>query len=525
MSVVQKLAGSRIARKIADVGFTRVAHRRTAELDRMDAGKVQESTLLDLIKRARDTRFGQDHDFAMIRTIRDFQARVPVRDYEFFWERYWKDPYPRLDNLTWPGKFPYYALSSGTTSGTTKYLPISGEMVRSNRHAALTTMALFKHSHPHLDLFRGKFFFLGGSTDLRTQADGSFAGDLSGIAAKEVSPVMRPYTFPPLDLTLLSDWETKIQILAERSVREPITALSGIPSWMLILFDRIKAITGKRTVAEIWPDLRLVIHGGTSFEGYRDLFRREIGNEAVQFCEVYPCSEGFIATEDPRFPGLLRVVPDHDIFFEFVPTSEFDDSGKLPNHSVRHTLANVEPGQDYAVVVTNCSGVWADLIGDTVRFERRDPPLLKFTGRTKFFLSAFGEHLITEEVESAVTHASKETGVSWVDLHVGPVFPADPKQPGHHLYLIEFRDAAPADLDRFATLIDRELIRLNEDYAAHRVGDLTMLRPRVRVVPHGGFNEWMRSRGKFGGQNKVPRLDNTAKLTQNLIAFLDRTPT
>lgn len=521
MSLVQTLAGSRVARKIADAGFIRVAHSRVARLDRMNVGQVQERTLLELVRKAKHTRFGREHEFGRIHSVADFQARVPVLDYEFFWERYWKDAYPVLDNLTWPGKIPYYALSSGTTSGATKYVPISWEMVRSNRHAALTTMAFFKHSYPHADLFKGKFFFLGGSTDLRTQSDGSFAGDLSGIAAKEVTSLMRPYTFPSLEMTLLSDWETKIGILAEQAVKEPITALSGIPSWMLILFDRVKAITGKRTVGEVWPDLRLVIHGGTSFDGYRDLFKREIGNAAVKFCEVYPCSEGFIATEDSRFPGLMRVVPDHDIFFEFVPMTEYDDHGKLKPNPVRHTLANVEVGQDYAVLLTNCAGQWANLIGDTVRFERRDPPLLKFTGRTKFFLSAFGEHLITEEVEAAVTHASKEANVSWVDLHVGPVFPADPKQPGYHLYLIEFRDAAPADMEKFATLIDRELCRLNEDYAAHRIGDLTMLRPRIRVVPPGGFHGWMKSRGKFGGQNKVPRMDNTAKLTQDLVAYLD----
>jgi hypothetical protein len=377
-------------------------------------------------------------------------------------------------------------------------------------------MALFRHAHPKAAVFTGKFFFLGGSTDLRRQADGSLAGDLSGIAAKEVADFMRPYSFPPLEMSLLSDWEVKLQSLAEQSIREPISAISGVPSWMLILFDRVKQITGKRTVADVWPMLRLVVHGGTKFDPYRELFRKEIGSDAVRFCEVYPCSEGFVATEDPRY-GLLRLVPDHDIFFEFVPVSELGS-----DRPTRHTLADVELGEQYAILVTTCAGLWSYLLGDTVSFERRDPPLLRFTGRTKYFLSAFGEHLIQEEVDRAVAHAATEFGVATVDHHVGPVFPSDPRKPGHHLYLIEFRDRPPADLNEFAELLDAELERLNEDYAAHRVGDLTMLRPEVRVVPPGGFAAWMKSKGKGGGQHKVPRMDNSGQQTREMAEWFDK---
>jgi hypothetical protein len=506
------LANTSLVRRAADAVMLRYSHNRAVALDRTDVARVQRATLMKLVRHARNTRFGRDHDFSRITSVADYQARVRVRDYEWFWNTYWKDAYPRIDDLTWPGHVPYYALSSGTTSGATKYIPVSREMVRSNRKAGFTTTALFRHANPPAKLFTGKFFFLGGSTDLRKQPDGSLAGDLSGIAAKEVYEFLRPYTFPPFDLTLITNWEEKLNRFAELSAKERITAISGIPAWMQRLFVRVREVTGKKTVAEVWPELRMVVHGGTKFDPFRELFVKEIGSDAVKFCEVYPCSEGFIATEDPRY-GHLRVVPDHDIFFEFVPV---DELGK--ENPTRHTLATAEVGVQYAVVLTTCAGLWAYTVGDTVAFERRDPPLIRFTGRTKYFLSAFGEHLISEEVEKAVAHACHVCGVFQTDFHVGPVFPSDPSKPGHHLYLVEFVDAAP-DLNRFARAIDEELTRINEDYGPHRVGDLAMLMPEVRVVKPGGFDAWMKARGKYGGQNKVPRMDNSGTMTKDMAAW------
>ena len=513
-ALLMPIAGNRWVRKAADAVLLRYAHHRTAQLDRMDAGRVQHNILMKLVAHARHTRFGIDHDFARIGSVADFQARIPIRSYEWFWDNYWKDVYPRLDNITWPGKIPYYALSSGTTSGATKYIPVSWEMVASNKKAAFTTLALFRHANPAARLFTGRFFFLGGCTDLRKQVDGSLAGDLSGIAATEAKEFQRPYMFPPLSLSLLTDWDEKMARFTELSAREPITAFSGVPSWMLVLFDKLKRYTGKQTIAEIWPQLRLIIHGGTKFDPYRELFRKEIGSNAVKFCEVYPCSEGFIATEDPRH-GLLRIVPDHNVFFEFVPLDELEKP-----HPTRHTLANVETGVQYAVAITSCAGVWSYLVGDTVAFERRNPPLIRFTGRTKYFLSAFGEHLISEEVEKAVAHAAAVCGVNALDFHLGPVFSTDPTKPGRHLYLIEFAGPSP-DPVRFAALLDEILIRNNEDYETHRKGDITITMPEVRIVRRGGFEEWMRSRGKSGGANKVPRMDNTGALTRDMTNWFE----
>jgi len=520
VSFVELIAGNRLVRKAADAALTRIARKRTRFLDSADAALLQQQTLLALVDKAKSTRFGREHDFATIRSIDDYQKRVPVRDYEAFWKQYWQPVYPHLEGVTWPGRIPYYALSSGTTSGTTKEIPISKEMLKSNRKAALTTLALFRSEFPRTPLLNGRIFFLGGNTQMSRAADGSPRGDLSAIAAVEVSRFVRPYSFPPLELSSIGDWKQKIQALAERGANLPITMLSGVPSWMLLLFDYLKKVTGKATISEIWPTLRLVIHGGTRFDAYRDIFRNEVGSERVHFLEVYPCSEGFVATEDPRY-HMLRIVPDHGVFFEFVPMSEFDEQhGKLKSdHPVRHTLANVETGVQYALLASSCAGLWSYLIGDTVAFERRSPPLIRFTGRTKYFLSAFGEHLISEEIERAVASAARATGAEVEEHHVGPVFSTEATKPGHHRYLIEFR-RKPDDLSRFAQFIDEELCRLNEDYQAHRAGDVTMRPPEVIEVRAGGLGAWLRARPNFSPQHKVPRMDNSGKLTESMYQWL-----
>jgi hypothetical protein len=510
--IVERLADRPFVRQLADAGLARYARRRVARLDRGDTAEMQRTCLMALVRRARRTRFGRDHDFAGIRTVADYQQRVPLRTYEQFWRQYWQPAFPLLQGVTWPDAIPYFALSSGTTSGTTKYVPVSKRMLASNRDAALTTLALFLAARPEARLFAGKTFFLGGSTDLTELAPGVRGGDLSGIVAREVPALLRAYTFPPLELALLRDWERKMSLLAERSIHEPITAIAGVPSWLLVLFERVLQVSGKQSVADAWPALRAVIHGGTKFDPYRAVFRRLIGSEAVHFHETYAASEGFFAAED-RNTGLLRLVPDLDIHFEFVPVEELETDAPT-----RHTVADLELGVQYAVVLTTCAGLWSYVLGDTVCFENREPPLLRFTGRTRYFLSAFGEHLISEEVERAVGAAAQPTGAEVVDFHVGPLFPHAPGEAGHHRFLVEFANA-PGDLAQFAAELDAALCRFNEDYAAHRQGNLTMQPPEVCPVARGGFAAWMRSQGKLGGQHKVPRMDNTGQLTEQLYRF------
>jgi hypothetical protein len=497
-----------------DRGFAAYAKRRVGQLDTLNSVRVQEQTLSRLVRKARHTAFGRDHEFATLATVAAYQNAVPLRGYDEFWAGYWRDRFPVLRGATWPSAIPYLALSSGTTTGSTKYIPVSAAMNASNRRAALTTLALHLSAYPNTPLFAGRIFFLGGSTDMNElrapgRRDVVRSGDLSGIAALEVSRFLRPYTFPPLEIALDDDWDRKLDRLARESVNLPITVVSGVPSWLLVLFERVKSVAGKSRITEVWPDLKLIVHGGTKFDPYRVLFQQEFSGGDVRFLETYPSSEGFIAAEDPRY-GLLRLVPDHGIFFEFVPMGELNST-----RPTRHTVAQVEPGVQYAVAVTTCAGLWSYVLGDTVCFEKRDPPLLRFTGRTRYFLSAFGEHLISEEIERAVAEAAAATSSSVCDFHVGPQFPTNSHSVGHHRYLVEFVDS-PADLVEFGRRIDIALARLNEDYRAHRKDDLTMGPPEIVAMPRGAFADWLRSRGQLGGQHKVARMDNSGHLTQQL---------
>ncbi|MGE5755579.1 MAG: GH3 auxin-responsive promoter family protein [Planctomycetaceae bacterium] len=504
------LLSAPLVRAAVHQGFRQYARRRTARLAQSDPVDVQERTLRSLLRRARRTRFGRDHGFGAIGSVGEFQEAVPLRTYEDLWALYLKDRYPVFDNLTWPGRIPYLALTSGTTQGATKYIPISREMLASNKRAAQTMVAYHLASRPDSRLFRGRLFFLGGSTELERPAPDVRQGDLSAIASLEVSELLRPYTFPPLDLALEPNWDRKLARLAEHSRDEPITLVGGVPSWLLALFQRLLDLSGKATIAEVWPTLEVVVHGGVKFDPYREAFAQVLGNSRVRLQETYPCSEGFIAFGDPA-TGLLRLIFDHGIFFEFVPLDELES-----DRPARHWLGNVQTGINYAIVISSCAGMWGHIIGDTIRFESLDPPLLSFTGRTKYTLSAFGEHLINEEVEGAIAAASTATGASVRDWHVGPVFEG---ALGHHLYVVEFLKA-PADPAAFREALDADLSRRNADYLAHRAEGVGLPLPALVVARSGGFESWMRSRGKLGGQHKVPRMDDAGMLTRQLVEFL-----
>jgi hypothetical protein len=507
------LTGSVPVRGLVNLGFHLHGRLRCQELDHADPVKVQGETLRRLIKKARLTRFGLDHRFGQIRTVAEFQRAVPIRTYETLWADYLRAAYPVFEDLTWPGRISFLALTSGTTQGATKYIPVSREMIASNRKAAQTLLAFHMGARPDSRLFHGRFFFLGGSTDLKEPAPGVFEGDLSGIAALELSTLMRPFAFPPLDLALETDWDRKLSELASRSVSERITMVSGVPSWLLILFQRILEATGKRSLAEVWPHLEMVVHGGVKFDPYREAFESLLGSPSIRLQETYPCSEGFIAFGDPR-TGLLRLIYDHRLFYEFVPVDELSS----PNPT-RHWLGTAQTGVNYAIVVSTCAGMWAHVIGDTIRFESLSPPLITFTGRTRYTLSAFGEHLISEEIEAAIAGSAADTGATIRDWHVGPVFKG---AMGYHQFVVEFLKE-PVDLRRFRDCLDGELSNRNADYLAHRVPGVGLPPPAVIVAPSGSFEAWMRRRGKLGGQNKVPRMDNTGTLTGDLVQFLRET--
>ena len=510
---LRRLVGTEPVRAVVQRGFQGYARHRTQQLAGLDPVATQQDQLRMLVHRAKKTRFGRDHGFGTIKTIGDYQAQVPLRTYEQLWDDYLAAAYPRFDDLTWPGLIPYLALSSGTTQGATKYLPVSRAMIASNRQAAQTMVAYHLAACRDSRLFHGKIFFLGGSTDLAEPTPGVLEGDLSGIAAAEAGGWLRPFAFPPLHLALETDWDRKLSLLAEQSRSESITMISGVPSWLLALFGRLLDLTGKATIAEVWPRLEVVVHGGVKFDPYRASFGEILGDRRIRLQETYPCSEGFIAFGDPATDGL-RLLFDHGIFYEFVPVAELES-----DQPTRRWLGDVEMGVNYAVVVTTCAGLWSHIVGDTVRFVATNPPLIAFTGRTRYTLSAFGEHLISEELEAAIATAAAATGASVRDWHVGPVFRG---ALGHHHFVVEFL-RPPADPGAFRLELDADLRRRNADYQAHRVERVGLPPPALTVASPGGFATWMRSRGKLGGQHKVPRIDSTGSQTAELIALLTRT--
>lgn len=486
---------------------------RLARLARQDPVRAQRRTLAGLLRRGVRTRFGREHGFAAIRDVAEYQARVPLRRYEDFWARYWHPPFPVLRDATWPGTIPYFARSSGTTSGGAKYIPISRAMLRSNRGAALDTMAFHLAARPGSRVFGGRNFLLGGSVAFDRLAPGVFAGDLSGIAAHTMPRWARARAFPPRDLALIAEWERKIALLAPASLEADIRSISGTPSWLLLFLDRLRDLHPQRParLSAFYPDLELLVHGGVGFAPYRDRVAAWLEGGHAETREVYPASEGFIAVQD-RGPGEgLRLILDRGLFYEFVPVEHLD----RPRPD-RRWIGTVEVGVEYALVLTSNAGLWSYVLGDTVRLVGLDPPRLLVTGRTSFTLSAFGEHLIAEQLDAAVAEAARAVESHAVDYAAGARFAGDGSSRGRHLFVVELRPPAPGRVEEFARVLDAALRRLNADYADHRTGDYGIMPPEVLLAPPGTFEAWMRARGKLGGQNKVPRVIEDPALLDGL---------
>ena len=503
------------------------ARRRVRQLEAMDPQQAQRRVLSSLIRRGCRTQFGRDHGFSPGWSLDDYRSRVPLRDYDAFWEAYWQAPFPRLADCTWPGLIPWFAVSSGTTTGTTKYIPVSREMHRSNRRAGVDLLTHHLANRPQSRIFAGRVFMLGGSTGLVRQAPGVFSGDISGIAAAAMPPWARLRYFPPRDLENIADWQVKIDRFAERSLGVDISAVAGTPNWLLIYFERLAEIAGARRgsatsrIADIYPALEMLAHGGVAWAPYRDRFAALLEGSGAETREVYPASEGFFGIADRADGEGLRLLLDTGIFYEFIPLDQLDS----PQPDCRW-IGDVEPGVNYALAVTTCAGLWRYLIGDTVTVVERTPPRVLVTGRTSYMLSAFGEHVIGAEVERAVAEAARAIGASVNDFAAGSLYPEGTAR-GGHLYIVELGaehgdDAAnPAREGRFAEELDATLCRLNDDYATHRAEGYGMDAPCVRFLPTGAFAAWMKSRGKLGGQNKVPRIVNDPELFAALRRFAD----
>jgi hypothetical protein len=477
-----------------------------------DPSRMQEMTLRHMVAIARDTAFGRAHGFADIHSIADYQARVPVRDYPAF-APFLRPAIHGEADATWPGRPGYWVKTSGTTAGD-KCIPVTAEAFTSHRKGGWDAFFLAVERVGAAQLLGGPLLFLGGSTGLVPMGDGCLLGDLSGLVVRRLPPIILNRYSPGPSIAAIPAWEDRLAATASLVVRQDVRLLTGMPSWILILFQRVAALrraAGQAAdLGECWPNLQVFIHGGVAFGPYRSVFGRWFGRP-IHRIEVYPASEGFVAMQTERSPGLTLML-DYGIFYEFVPV---EDLGK--DHPRRHTVADLELGRAYAVVLTSPAGLWSYLLGDTVRFIAREPLRLQITGRTRHFVNAFGENLIVEEVERALVAACPRTEAEVVEFTVAPRYPSQTEPRGGHDWLVEFR-IPPRDLARFAHLLDQELQALNTDYRTKRTEGVGMIAPRVIALPPGTFYRWMRQAGKLGDQHKVPRVANDRSVAEALLA-------
>lgn len=492
---------------------------RRSQLAALEKVSCQESQLLSLLKKAQSTEFGKDHGFNSIRNVNDFQKQVPLRTYENFWNDYWKPTFPRVINKTWPGLFEYYCWTSGTTSGTRKFVPYTKEMSKSYNKAGIDLLVHHVANRPNSRLFGGKSFMLGGTTKLSEESDGVYVGEVSGFSAQKLPWWTNFFFFPPKHLSDIADWMERADRIAEVSWKEDVRLLGGMPSWLLIFLDKLKKHVGgsdEGLITRAYPNLELFVHGGVNFDPYLNRYKKLTAGGHAEFREIYPASEGFFAVADRGYKEGLRLILDHDIFYEFVPVEELNST-----NPTRHWVGNIETDINYAIVLSTCAGVWSYVLGDTVRFIDVATPRLLITGRTSYALSAFGEHLINEEIERAVSVAADSIELNVHDFCVRPEVSTTQGELGYHVYYVEFLEGTPSEsqLDLFTKTLDETLRSLNDDYADHRAPGCGVLEPKIVALKPGTFAQWMKSRGKLGDQHKVART-LSAELANNLEAFI-----
>jgi hypothetical protein len=472
------------------------------------AVKVQQKLLKKLIAKAENTDFGLDHNFKEIKSYEDFKKEVPIADYE--------DLKPYIDkvvagepNVLWKGKPLYFAKTSGTTSGT-KYIPLTKESMPMHIEAARNALLMYIDETKKSEFLGGKVIFLQGSPEL-TEKNGVKVGRLSGISAHYVPQYLMKNRLPSWETNCIEDWETKVEAVIDETINENMTLIGGIPSWVQMYFERIVARTGKK-VGEVFPNFNLLVYGGVNFEPYRNKFESLIGRK-VDTIELYPASEGFIAYQDSQVEEGMLLLTNNGMFYEFIPSEEF-----FNENPTRISLADVKVGVNYVIILNTNAGLWGYNIGDTVRFVSLDPPRIVVTGRIKHFISAFGEHVIGKEVEDAINSQTIGTTISVNEFTVAPQITPEVGLP-YHEWFIEFGNK-PADLNEFAKKVDESLQEKNSYYYDLIVGKI--LQPlKITVIEKGGFNSYMKSVGKLGGQNKVPRLANDRKIADELLKFAE----
>ena len=472
-----------------------------------DVQASQMRTFRALVAQGRRTQFGKDHDFAAIQTVTDFQQRVPVQDYEKG-KPYFDAIKNGQKDILWPGQPLYLAKTSGTTSGA-KYIPITKASIRQQVKAARDALFFYIHNSGNSAFLDGKMIFLSGSPELETNPSGMKVGRLSGIVNHFVPAYLTQNRVPSYETNCIEDWEQKVEAILDEVQDQDLRLVSGIPPWVQMFFERLEQRTGKKP-REQWPNLQLFVQGGVDFSPYEAVFDNYFEGQ-IDILEVFPASEGFFALQDSLHNQGLLINLDFGIFYEFIPIAEYGQP-----HPTRLTLSQVELDQQYALVITTDAGLWAYDIGDTVKFVSKDPYRLKVTGRVKHFISAFGEHVISEEVNQAMVSACEKFQVEINEFTVAP-FLGEGEGNSYHEWLVEF-SAAPSDLQTFAEFLDTEMRHQNSYYDDLRNGNM-LRRIELRPLSPGACRDYMRSIGKLGGQNKFTRLSNNRQIADGLIPY------
>lgn len=470
---------------------------------------VQNELLLDLIDIAKNTQIGKQYDFESINNYRTFSERIPVSTYEEYQdviERSRKGEH----NIFWPTPIKWFAKSSGTTNAKSKFIPVSPESLEDCHYAAgKDLLCMYLNNNEGSQMFTGKSLRLGGSKELYRK-NGTVFGDLSAILIDNMPFWAEFSSTPSSKVSLLNDWEYKMQAIVDETINENVTSLTGVPSWMLVLLNNVLKTTNKQSLFDIWPNLEVYFHGGVSFKPYIDQYKAILPRNEFKYYESYNASEGFFAIQDKNDSSELLLMLDYGIFYEFIPMETYGTSEEkiIP-------LSEVEIGKNYAVIITTNAGLWRYKIGDTVRFTSINPYRIKVSGRTKHYINVFGEELIIENAENALKLVCKKTKAEIVDFTAAPIF-MEGKEKGAHEWLIEFK-TPPKDINYFNELLDNALKSLNSDYEAKRYNNITLNKPKINIARTHLFYDWLKEKDKLGGQHKIPRLSNTRDYIEELL--------
>ncbi|SHH99155.1 GH3 auxin-responsive promoter [Chryseolinea serpens] len=477
--------------------------------------EVQDELLKKLIQTARFTEFGQQYDFGSIQTYDQFRERIPIHTYE--------ETYPYIErlmkgeqNILWPSEIKWFSKSSGTTNARSKFIPVSQEALEDcHFKGGKDLLSIYVNNFPETKLFDGKGLAVGGSHQINEldPSASSYYGDVSAVIMQNLPPWAQFIRTPSLETALMGNWEEKIEKLARETAKTNVTNIAGVPTWTVLLIQKIVELEKKSSILEVWPNLEVFFHGAVSFAPYRSLFQSLIPAEKMQYWETYNASEGFFGIQDQKNSEELLLMLDYGIFYEFIPAHELD---KEHPRAVR--LGEVELDKNYAMVISTNSGLWRYNLGDTVKFTSLSPYRIKITGRTKHFMNAFGEEVIVENAEAAITKACEATGAVIDNFTAAPVYLEEGKQ-GRHEWIIEFK-VEPPTLPAFAHELDEALRSINSDYDAKRHHNLALIAPKIHSVREGTFYNWMKRRGKLGGQNKVPRLANSREYVDDILSMM-----